>query len=152
VKLFGKTTLLILFLCAHVFAQEKKDTVSSSTAYEKNSGIPAITENKFNPKSSFKLFKEDFTIPYDLKKYSAIMSLDTPAKNTSNEEKYTGLSGEELESFRLNKNSTLRMLSEFYGEDLVDIQKLLDSVGLTKDQIVGILMALKFVFGQSLIR
>ncbi len=144
--------LMIVFL-GSVFAQVKDDTTRSSNSFEKKSNIPSTIEKRFEPKSSFKLFKDDFTLPHNLKKYTAIMSLDfQPPIEHSKEEANSGLSEKEIESFRSNKNSTMKMLSDFYGDDLVDIQKLLDSVGLTKDQIVGILMALKFVFGQALIK
>lgn len=150
--LFSAFILVIVFF-GSVFAQVKEDTTRSSNTFEKKSNIPSAIEKRFEPKSSFKLFKDDFTLPHNLKKYTAIMSLDFPLQNDlSKEEANSGLSGKEIESFRSNKNSTMRLLSDFYGEDLVDIQKLLDSVGLTKDQIVGILMALKFVFGQALIK
>lgn len=151
---FTVSIFISLILCfTGVKAQVKKDTVGSPNQSEKKSNLSPSIENKFNPKSSFKLLKDDFTLPYDLRKYSAIMSLDIPdKKEPTKEEISSGLTEDEIDSFRNNKNSTMRMLAEFYGEDLVNIKKLMDSIGLTKDQIVGVLMVLKFVFGQALIK
>ena len=131
----------------------KKDTSASKAPSEKSAQIPSSIEKRFDPKSTVRLFQEDFTIPLDLKKYSALMSLDIPKQeNFSKEELNSGLSDDEIVSFRNNRSSTRRMLAEFYGEDLINIQKLLDNLGLTKGQIVGFLMMLKFVFGQSLLK
>jgi len=81
------------------------------------------------------------------------MSADiSKQEHLSKEEKNSGLSDDEIISFRDNKSSTMRMMAEFYGEDLINVQKLLDELGLTKDQIAGFLMMLKFAFGQSLLK
>lgn len=147
------TSLLIIILSFVSLAQTKKDTSVSKPSAEKPAQIPSSIEKRFDPKSTVRLFQEDFTIPLDLKKYSALMSLDIPMQeNFSKEELNSGLSDDEIVSFRNNRSSTMRMLAEFYGEDLINIQKLLDDLGVTKDQIVGFLMMLKFVFGQSLIK
>lgn len=147
------TTLLLIVLSFTSFAQAKKDTSASKAPAEKPAQIPSSIEKRFDPKSTVRLFQEDFTIPLDLKKYSALMSVDIhKQENFSKEELNSGLSDDEIVSFRNNKISTKRMLAEFYGEDLINIQKLLDSIGLTKDQIVAFLMVLKFAFGQSLIK
>lgn len=145
--------LLITALNFVAIAQTKKDTSISKPPTEKPVQIPSAIEKKFDPKSTVRLFKDDFTIPLDLKKYSAIMSLDIPGKaKFSKEELNSGLFADEITSFKNNKNSTMRMLADFYGEDLINVQKLLDELGLTKDQIVGFLMILKFAFGQSLLK
>lgn len=145
--------LSTLFIGATIFAQTKKDSSNQKIPLEKQSQIPPSIENKFDAKSAVRLFKEDYAIPLDLKKYSALMSMDiSTANNFTREELNSGLLENEIKSFRSNKNSTMQMLSEFYGEDLVNIQKLLDNLGLTKDQVVGFLMVLKFVFGQALIK
>jgi hypothetical protein len=144
---------LIIFIGFVSFAQTKKDTSTTKPPFEKPAQIPSSIEKRFDPKSTVRLFQEDFTIPLDLKKYSAIMSIDIPKQeNFSKEELNSGLFDDEIVGFRNNKNSTMRMLAEFYGEDLINIQKLLDNIGLTKDQIVGFLMVLKFAFGQSLLK
>lgn len=150
--------LLIISLWVFVFnivtfSQTKKDTSASKALAEKSTQIPPSIEKRFDPKSTVRLFQEDFTIPIDLKKYTAIMSADiSKQEHLSKEEKSSGLSDDEIISFRDNKSSTMRMLSEFYGEDLINVQKLLDELGLTKDQIAGFLMMLKFAFGQSLLK
>lgn len=146
-------SLLVIILSFVSLAQTKKDTSISKPPAEKPAQIPSSIEKRFDPKSTVRLFQDDFTIPLDLKKYSALMSIDIPKQeNFSKEELNSGLSDDEIVSFRNNRSSTMRMLAEFYGEDLINIQKLLDNIGLTKDQIVGFLMMLKFVFGQSLIK
>lgn len=152
-RYFLITSLLLIVLSYTSFAQMKKDTSASKAPAEKPTQIPSSIEKRFDPKSTVQLFQNDFTIPLDLKKYSAIMSIDIPKQeNFSKEELNSGLSDDEIVSFRNNRSSTMRMLAEFYGEDLINIQKLLDDIGLTKDQIVGFLMMLKFVFGQSLLK
>jgi len=145
--------MLIITLSIITFAQAKKDTSVSKPQTEKPAQIPSSIEKRFDPKSTVRLFQEDFTIPLDLKKYSAIMSIDIhKQEHLSKEEKSSGLFDDEIVSFRNNRSSTMRMLSEFYGEDLINIQKLLDDLGVTKDQIVGFLMMLRFVLGQALIK
>lgn len=146
-------SLLIIILSFVSLAQTKKDTSISKPPAEKPAQIPSSIEKRFDPKSTVRLFQDDFTIPLDLKKYSALMSIDIPKQeNFSKEELNSGLSDNEIVSLRNNRSSTMRMLAEFYGEDLINIQKLLDDLGVTKDQIVGFLMMLKFVFGQSLLK
>ena len=147
------TSLLLIVLSLTTFAQAKKDTSVSKPPAEKPALIPSSIVKRFDPKSTVRLFQDDFTIPLDLKKYSAIMSMDIPTQeNFSIEELNSGLFDDEIVSFRNNRSSTMRKLSEFYGEDLINIQKLLDDLGVTKDQIVGFLMMLKFAFGQSLLK
>jgi len=153
VKYICLVYVLILLFCVVSFAQTKKDTSVSKPKTERPIHIPPNLEKRFDPKSTVRLFQEDFTIPLDLKKFSAIMSLDALEKNHfTQEELNSGLLDDEITSFRNNKASTMRMLAEFYGEDLINLQKLLDNIGLTKDQIVAFLMTIKFAFGQSLIR
>lgn len=145
--------VLILLFCVVSFAQTKKDTSVSKPPTERPLQMPSNLEKRFNPKSTVRLFQEDFTIPLDLKKFSAIMSLDALEKNHfTQEELNSGMLYDEITSFRNNKASTMRMLAEFYGEDLINLQKLLDNIGLTKDQIVAFLMTIKFAFGQALIK
>jgi len=153
VKYFLFTYVLIFFSSAVFFAQTKKDTSVSKPQTERPLQMPSNLERRFDPKSTVRLFQEDFTIPLDLKKFSAIMSFDALEKNHfTQEELNSGMLDDEINSFRNNKASTMRMLAEFYGEDLINLQKLLDNIGLTKDQIVAFLMTIKFAFGQSLIR
>jgi len=153
VKYFHFAYVLIFFYCVVSFAQTKKDTSASKPPVERPVQIPSSIEKRFDPKSTVRLFQENFTIPLDFKKFSAIMSLDALEKNHfTKEELSSGMLDDEITSFRNNKASTMRMLAEFYGEDLINLQKLLDNIGLTKDQIVAFLMTIKFAFGQSLIR
>lgn len=145
--------VLIFFFSAVFFGQTKKDTSASKPPAERHLQMPSNPERRFDPKSTVRFFQEDFTIPLDLKKFSAIMSLDALEKNHfTQEEINSGMLDDEITSFRNNKASTMRMLREFYGEDLINLQKLLDNIGLTKDQIIAFLMIIKFAFGQSLIR
>ncbi|MBI3125878.1 MAG: hypothetical protein HYZ10_15890 [Ignavibacteriales bacterium] len=144
---------MVFVLSIVTFSQTRKDTSASQTPSEKPTQIPPSIEKRFDPKSTVHLFQKDFVIPLDLKKYTAIMSADIlKQENFSKEELDSGLFDNEIISFRDNKSSTMRVLSEFYGEDLINVQKLLDELGLTKDQIVGFLMMLKFAFGQSLLK
>ena len=46
--------------------------------------------------------------------------------------------------FEQNKSLTKRMLSDIYGEDIIDLKKILETLGITKDQIVMIAAILKF--------
>jgi len=46
--------------------------------------------------------------------------------------------------FERNKLLTKKMLSDIYGVDIIDLKKILETLGITKDQIVLAVAILKF--------
>jgi hypothetical protein len=85
-------------------------------------------------------------VPLNLKIYQKIFA-DEKFKiyNFTQEYLNSGLSNNELMIFDQNKLLTKRMLSDIYGEDIIDLKKIFEALGLTKDQIVMIAAILKFL-------
>ncbi len=54
------------------------------------------------------------------------------------------MSDQELIAFEKNRLKFRKMLSDIYGEDLIDIEKLLTALGITREQIIAIVAILKF--------
>jgi hypothetical protein len=142
---FRQLIFLSLFVSIPVFSQSVGDTSKASNKENRNKqnyNLPKIPDKSPSP---FEFHTENIFIPLNLKIYGKAMvnEYKKPRKFTA-EELSTGMSDDELTSFDSNKLNTKKMLSDLYGEDLIDEEKILESLGITKEQIIGIVAILRF--------
>ncbi len=148
-------TLIFLFLPVILLGQINIDSSKSEKKKNidnRNNSTPQVIQHQFLnpiPKNTF----EKTELPLNLQIFSKAFANDyKPSPVFSNEELASGLSDDELSSFNNNKLKMQKELYDFYGEDLIDIEKLLESIGLNKDQVIALAAALKFIFAQGLLR
>ncbi|MCX6169365.1 MAG: hypothetical protein NTX65_08495 [Ignavibacteriales bacterium] len=127
-----------------VLAQTVGDTSKTTNKENKNEQNFIIRKIPDNTTNRFEFNNENIFIPLNLKIYQkAIINGYLEPHKFSHEELRTGMTDDELISFELNKKKTKRMLSELYGEDLIDEEKILESLGITQEQITWIVALLR---------
>ena len=151
--IFRAVFILILFFTSFLYSQSLTDTIGNEKKGFAGEEKKPVRETKpfslFNP--TFK-GSESLFLPLNLKIYNKVFSNDysEPLKFLP-EEIESGMNDAEIIAFRNNKNQLKKELTEFYGEDLINIEKLLKSLGLTKEQVVMIAAIFKLIFAQSLL-
>lgn len=149
-KFFQRITFLIVFITTQLFSQTEHDTSKTLN----NKKITTSDKEQLNAKSNsfdierlnrLELRQDNFKVPLNLKIYQKIFADEKfdffiPREDDLN----SGLSNNALMIFRQNKTITKRMLSDIYGEDIIDLKKILETLGITKDQIVLAAAILKF--------
>ena len=150
-KLFFETFFILTIITAQLFSQTELDT--SKTL--KNKKITTEEKKQLNTNSSrlnterlnsLEIRQENFLVPLNLKIYQRIFADEKfEIYNFSQEYLNSGLSNNELMIFDQNKLLTKRMLSDIYGEDIIDLKKIFETLGITKDQVVMIAAILKFL-------
>jgi hypothetical protein len=146
--------IVILFFAGSSFCQTNTDTIKNEKAKKLESGMNPTTNNLplqlLNPFQK-KVLGETL-LPLNLHIYSQVFANDyKPGTSYSSEDLTSGLSAEELYAFNNNKTRLQKVLTDFYGEDLVNIAKFLESLGLTKEQIVALAAMLKFIFAPGML-
>jgi len=149
-----KLLLETLFLFIIITSQLLSQTVLDTTKFTGKDRINKEGKKQLNTKfrssdnerlNQFDIRQNDFKIPLNLKIYQKIFADEKFNEFIfSQEERESGLTNEELITFRNNKKLTQRMFSDIYGEDIINLKKILDELGVTKDQIVMIAAILKF--------
>ena len=149
-KFFFVTLFLLIIITAQSFSQTEHDT--SKILSNKKITTPEkkqlnSTSNRLNTETlnHLEIRQENFIVPLNLKIYQKIFA-DEKFEFYSFPQEYlnSGLRNDELMIFDQNKSLTKRMLSNIYGEDILDLKKILETLGITKDQIVMVAAILKF--------
>ncbi len=140
---------LSLIVTVPILSQTEGDTSKTTLRDNKNGRKQIIHKIPNGTTNRFELPNENIFIPLNLKIYQKAIINDyiAPHKFTK-EELSTGMADDELISFEINKMKTKRMLSELYGEDLIDIKKILAALGITKEQITWVVALLRLFLQQ----
>lgn len=148
-------SIMFLFLPVIHFCQISIDTSKNEKQKKINNvdrSAPEINQYQFLNPVSKNIFEKN-ELPLNLQIFSKAFANDfKPNPFFSADELASGLSDQELISFNNNKAKMQKILYDFYGEDLIDMEKLLASLGLTKNQIIALAAALKFIFAQGLLK
>ncbi len=149
-KFFLKMFFLVILTIAQLFSQTEHDTSKILS----NKKITTSDKKQLNAKSNIfdierlnrlEIRQDNFKIPLNLKIYQKIFADEKfEFYNFQQEDLNSGLSNNALMIFEQNKSLTKRMLSDIYGEDIIDLKKILEKLGITKDQIVLAAAILKF--------
>jgi len=144
VILFCRILLLMFLISTVSFSQTTRDTVRGGKEIQERGS--QINRNAGRVVSKeLKLFNNYFSIPLNPKIYQKILVNDFLRSHTfSQEELRTGMTGEELAAFEKHKLNTQRILSDIYGEDLIDVESILSALGITREQIIAVAAILKF--------
>lgn len=145
-----ETLFLLIIITAQLFSQTEHDTSKAL----RNKKITPGDKKQLSTKSNsldkerlnrLEIWQDNFKVPLNLKIYQKIFA-DEKFELYSFPQEYlnSGLSNDELMIFEQNKSLTKKMLSDIYGEDIIDLKKILETLGITKDQIVMIAAILKF--------
>jgi hypothetical protein len=144
-KILSRTIYILLILTIPVHSQTKRDT--SKTINNEKKKLNTDLHDLGNQQQQFEVPNEIISVPLNLKIYQKILTEENSRHNIhSSEELETGMTDEELTAFEINKNNMERMLNEIYGEDIINLKKILETLGITKDQIVAVAAILKFLF------
>ena len=149
-KLFLKILSLIVLITTQLFSQTEHDTSKTLS----NKKIMTSDKEQLNTKSNsfdmerlnrLEIRQDNFMVPLNLKIYQKIFADEKfdffiPREEDLN----SGLSNNALMIFERNKSLTKKMLSDIYGEDIIDLKKILQALGITKDQMVLAVAILKF--------
>lgn len=148
-KFFLKIFFLVILTAAQLFSQTEHDTSKTLS----NKKITSSDNKKLSVNSNgldleklnrFEIRQDNFRVPLNLKVYQKIFADEKfEFYNFQQEDLNSGLSNYELMIFEQNKSLTKKMLSDIYGKDIIDLKKILDALGITKDQIVMIAAILK---------
>jgi hypothetical protein len=145
-----ETLFLLIIITAQLFSQTEHDTSKAL----RNKKITPSDKKQLSTKSNsldmerlnrLEIRQDDLKVPLNLKIYQKIFA-DEKFGFYSFPQEYlnSGLSNDELMIFNQNKSLTKKMLSDIYGEDIIDLKKILETLGITKDQIVMAAAILKF--------
>lgn len=145
------TSIVLVFLFPiFLFSQTEHDTSKTLSNKKITPNDKKLLSTKSNSLDMERLNRleirqDDFKVPLNLKIYQKIFA-DEKFRFYSFPQEYhnSGLSNDELMIFEQNKSLTKRMLSDIYGEDIIDLKKILETLGITKDQIVMVAAILKF--------
>ncbi len=145
------TSIVLVFLFPiFLFSQTEHDTSKTSSNKKITPGDKKQLIIKFNSldtegQNRLEIRQDNFKVPLSLKIYQKIFA-DEKFELYSFPQEYlnSGLNNDALMIFDQNKSLTKRMLSDIYGEDIINLKKILESLGITKDQIVIIAAILKF--------
>ena len=149
-KLLLETLFLFIIITSQLLSQTVldttkftgKDRINKEGKKQLNTKFRSLDNERLN---QFDVRQNDFKIPLNLKIYQKIFADEKFNEFIfSQEERESGLINEDLTTFRNNKKLTQRMLSDIYGEDIINLKKILEGLGITKDQIVMIAAILKF--------
>ncbi|MHB8905764.1 MAG: hypothetical protein ACYC4T_03945 [Melioribacteraceae bacterium] len=148
-KNFRYIVFFFLIAAMHLFSQTVRDTSKTSRQENKSDRKQILQKIPDDATNQFELPDVNIFIPLNLKIYqkAIINNYNAPHKFTR-EELSTGMADDELISLEVNKSKTKRMLSELYGEDLIDMKKVLETLGITKEQITWIVAILRFFLQQ----
>lgn len=137
--LFFMLLFSVVLLC-----QTESDTLGSINKNKEKRG--QINQNaRRDVSNEIKLFSNYFSVPLNLKIYQKILINDYVRSNKfSPEELRTGMSHQELTAFEEHRLNTKKILSDIYGEDLIDVEGLLSALGITKEQIIAVAAILRF--------
>lgn len=148
-KLLLETLFLLIIITSQLFSQTEHDTSKTLRNKKITPGDKKQLSIKSNSLDTEKLNRleirqDDLKVPLNLKIYQKIFA-DEKFGFYSFPQEYlnSGLSNDELMIFNQNKSLTKKMLSDIYGEDIIDLKKILETLGITKDQIVMIAAILK---------
>ena len=149
-KFFLKMLSLIVLITLQLFSQTEHDTsktlsnkkITTSDKEQLNAGSNSFDIERLN---RLEMRQDNFKVPLNLKIYQKIFADENfeyfvPKQEDLN----SGLSNYELMIFERNKLLTKKMLSDIYGVDIIDLKKILETLGITKDQIVLAVAILKF--------
>lgn len=142
-KRFYDFMLIILFISMPLFSQTKTDTTINKN--EKSDNLAQMNSNSHHEiQNRLQLMDGNFFVPLNMKIYQRIMLYDylVPHK-FSQEELRTRMSDDELIAFDVNRLKTKRMLSDIYGEDIIDVENILATLGITREQLIAIAAILK---------
>lgn len=149
-KFLLETLFLLVMISAQLLSQTEHDTSKTLSNKKIMSGekkpLNARTNNLDREElNRLELQQGNFMIPLNLKIYQKIFADEKfEVYNFPQDYLNSGLSNNELMVFDRNKMLTKRMLSGIYGEDIINLKKILETLGITKDQIVMIAAILKF--------
>ena len=135
--------MIIIIISMPIFSQTKTDTTINKKASA--DGREQMNSDTYHEiQNRIQLLDGDYSIPLNLKIYQKIMLYNYIAPDKfSQEELRTGMSDNELIAFEVNRLKTKRMLSDIYGEDLIDVENILATLGITREQLIAIAAILK---------
>lgn len=140
---------LFLIVTVPVLSQTEGDTSKTIHRDNKNERKQIIHKIPNETTNRFELPIENIFIPLNLKIYQKAIINDYIAPHKFTEEELsTGMVDDELISFEINKMKTKKMLSDIYGEDLIDMKKILAALGITKEQITWIVALIRLFLQQ----
>ncbi|TSA26890.1 MAG: hypothetical protein D4R68_06585 [Ignavibacteriales bacterium] len=156
-KLFLETLFLLIIITTQLFSQTEHDTsktLSNKKITPRDKKQLSIKSNSLDTERLHRLeiLQDNFKVPLNLKIYQKIFA-DEKFMIYRFPQEYlnSGLSNDELMIFEQNKSLTKRMLSDIYGEDIIDLKKILETLGITKDQIVMVAAILKFFLSNPIL-
>lgn len=140
--------LLLIILSAQLFSQTNRDTSKSFPKNDKEKSLLNTNSKALETLQNHLELQKDITsVPLNLKIFQQILSEEMRIERMpSSEELATGMSETELTAFDINKNNFEKMLYATYGEDIINMKKILEKLGITKDEVVLLAAILKFLF------
>ena len=144
----SRIMFLFLLFSIQLFSQTNQDT-SKSFSKNNNEKTRLDTNSKTlkSLQNRFELQKDITSVPLNLKIFQQILIDEMHAgRKLSSEELATGMSDAELTAFDINKNNFEKMLYATYGEDIINMKKILEKLGITKSEVVLLAAILKFLF------
>jgi hypothetical protein len=144
----NQVIFFLLFFSIQLFSQIDQDT---SKLFNKNNSKNTLLKSNLKKLESihnrFEIQKDIISVPLNLKIYQQILAEEVlKERKLSSEELETGMTAAELTAFEINKTNFERMLIEIYGEDLINMKKILESLGITKEHVIWLAAILKFLF------
>ena len=156
-KFFLVTLFFLIITAPQLFSQTEHDTINArinkknmqSDKNQLSTRSNSLDSEKFN---RLEILQNNFKVPLNLKIYQKIFANEKfEIYSFPQEYLNSGLSNYELTIFEQNKSLTKRKLSDIYGEDIIDLKKILETLGITKDQIVMVAAILKFFLNGSVL-
>jgi len=150
-KFFMKIFFFIVITTTQLFSQTEHDTskiLSNKKITSSDNKKVSVNSNRLDLErlNRIEIRQDNFKVPLNLKIYQKIFADEKfEFYNFQQEDLNSGLSNNALMIFEQNKMLTKRMLSDIYGEDIIDLKKILATLGITKDQIVLAAAILKFL-------
>lgn len=133
-----------------LFAQTEHDTIktiSNKENIQDNKKLYNTKSNSINTErlNHLEIRQSNFVVPLNIKIYQKIFADEKFEFYSFQQElRNSGLSNNELMTFEQNKLLTIKLLFDIYGKDIIDLKKILETLGITKDQIVMLAAILKF--------
>lgn len=140
--------LILLIISSTTVSQSNRDT-SKAAAGKKDDAkqLNIIPDEPYTQQQNhFDVQNDLLRVPLNLKIYQKVLLYELKQdRRLSSEELDSGMTLKELDAFYENKKLTQKMLTDIYGEDLIDLRKILASLGITEQQLRLLAGILKFI-------
>jgi len=143
--------LIVMFFYKTFFPQSNTDTIKSDTraiSTKSDNLSRHFTEQTLSRPFQIELSNSNAVFPINFKLYQNFLFDESIIQKNGHllYEKIIGMTDSELNAFYKNKEQADKLLRDIYGEDLIDLKKILSMLGISKSQIIAVAAILKFLF------